>query len=76
MEKKVHDRITLLGEILKIEAIPVHPCERDCIEENYVVSFEGEITVQAEDQVKAENQAYDRLSDLGQITVIALKEEG
>jgi len=76
VENKVHDRIASLGEILEIEAIPVHPCERDCTEENYVVSFEGEITVQAEEQVKAENQAYDRLSDLGQITVVALEKVG
>ncbi len=42
-------------------------------EENYIVSFEGEITVEAETKVNAENQAYDQLSHLGQITVVAFK---
>jgi len=42
---------------------------------NYVVGFEGEIPVQSETDVEAEDQAYDRLSHLGQITAVAFKEE-
>ena len=42
-------------------------------EENYMVSFEGEIEVQAETKVNAENQVYDQLSHLGQVTVEAFK---
>ena len=48
---------------------------KDHGEENYVVSFEGEIEVGAETKELAENQAYDRLSHLGQITVMAFKKE-
>ena len=43
--------------------------------ENYVVGFEGEITVEAETQVIAEDQGNDLLSHLGQITVVAFKKE-
>ena len=63
VEKRVHDRIASLGEITKIEAFPIHPAGNNHKGENYVVSFEGEITVQAEEQVQAENQAYNRLSN-------------
>ena len=52
---------------------PSDPDEKEYLEGNYVVSFEGEITVEAETQVKAENQGYDLLSHLGQITVVAFK---
>ena len=45
-------------------------------DENYVVGFEGEITVGVETKGPAENQAYDPLSHLGQITVMAFKKEG
>jgi hypothetical protein len=37
------------------------------------ICFEGEITVEAETKELAENQAYDRLSHLGQITVVVFK---
>ena len=73
LEKKVHDRIASLGEVLGVEATALHPKEKEYSEGNYIVSFEGEIEVQAETQVKAENQAYDQLSHLGQITVVAFK---
>ena len=49
-----------MGETLGVEATPLHPDEINLGEENYVVSFEGEIEVKAETQVKAENQAYDQ----------------
>jgi hypothetical protein len=73
VEKKVHDKIAFLGEALGVEATALHPDEKEYSERNYVVSFEGEITVVAETQVKAENQGYDLLSHLGQITVVAFK---
>jgi len=76
VEKKVHDKIASLGKVLGVEATVLHPDQRNLGEENYVVSFEGEITVEAETQVKAENQGYDLLSHLGQITVMAFKKEG
>jgi hypothetical protein len=75
VEKKVHDKIASLGEVLGIEATLLHPDQRNLGEENYVVGFEGEILVEAETQVKAENQGYDLLSHLGQITVVAFKKE-
>lgn len=76
MEKKVYDKVSSLGNVLRIEATVLHPDQRDLGEENYVVSFEGEIVIEAESREKAENQAYDRLSLLGQITVVAFKKEG
>ena len=75
-EKKVHDTIASLGEVLGVEATFLHPDQRDLGEENYVVGFEGEIEVGAETKELAENQAYDQLSHLGQITVVAFKKEG
>ncbi len=75
VERKVHDKVASLGEVLGIEATPLHPDEKEYSEGNYIVSFEGEIEVQAETQVKAENQAYDQLSHLGQITVVAFKKD-
>ena len=74
VEKKVHDRLISLGKVLDIVASPSDADWRNLGPENYVVSFEGEITVQAETDVEAENQAYDRLSHLGHITVVAFKE--
>ena len=74
-EKKVQDKIASLGEVLGIEATFLHPDQRDLGEENYVVGFEGEIEVGAETKEMAENQAYDQLSHLGQITVMAFKKE-
>ena len=62
VEKKVHDKIVSLGEVLVVEATALHPDEKEYSESNYVVSFEGEVTVEAETQVKAENQGYDLLS--------------
>jgi hypothetical protein len=52
------------------------PDQRDLGEENYVVGFEGKITLEAETEVKAENQGYDLLSHLGQITVVSFKKRG
>ena len=75
-EKKVHDKVASLGEVFVIEATPLRPAEKEYPEGNYVVSFEGEITVEAETEEQAENQAYDRLAHLGQITVVAFKKEG
>ena len=75
VERRVHDKVASTGELLGIEATALHPDEKEYSEGNYVVSFEGEIEVQAETQVKAENQAYDQLSHLGQITVVTFKKE-
>ena len=75
VEKRVHNKIASLGEVLGIEATLLNLDQKNPGEENYVVSFEGEIEVQAETQIKAENQAYDRLSHLGQITLAAFKKE-
>jgi hypothetical protein len=75
VEKKVHDKVGSLGEVLRIEATALHPDDKEFKEGNYIVSFEGEITVQAESREKAENHAYDRLSHLGQITLAAFKKE-
>ena len=74
VEKRVHDRVAPLGEVFGIEATPLRSDESNLQAENYVLSFEGEISVQAETDVEAENQAYDRLSGLGQITVVAFEE--
>jgi hypothetical protein len=67
VERRVHDKVASTGKILGIEATALHPDEKEYPEGNYIVSFEGKIMVQAETQVKAENQAYDQLSHLGQI---------
>ncbi len=77
VERRVHNKVAILGEILGIEARLLHPDEINLNlgKKNYIVSFEGEIEVQAETQVEAENQAYDQLSHLGQITVVAFKKE-
>lgn len=74
-EKKVHDRVVSLGEVFEIEATPLRSDESSLTEKKYVVGFEGEITVQAESKEKAENQAYDRLAHLGQVTVVAFNEQ-
>ena len=76
MERRVHGKIAVLGQVFRIEAMLLHPDQRNLGGENYVVSFEGEIEVQAETQVKTENQAYHQLSHLGQIAVVAFKKEG
>jgi hypothetical protein len=75
VEKKVHDKIASLGEVFGIEATFLHPDQINLGGENYVVGFEGEITVEAETKDQAENQGYDLLSHLGQITVVAFKKE-
>ena len=75
VERRIHDKASSMGEILGVKAMLLYPDLINLGEENYVVSFEGEIEVQAETQVKAENQAYDQLSHLGQITVMAFKKE-
>ncbi len=72
-EKKAYDRVSSLGNILRIEATVLHPDEKEYSQGNYIVSFEGEITVEAETKVNAENQIYDQLSHLGQVTVEAFK---
>jgi hypothetical protein len=72
-EKKAYDKVSSLGNVLRIEAIATHPDERNLREEDYIVSFEGEIIVEAETKANAENQVYDRLSHLGEVTVEAFK---
>jgi hypothetical protein len=74
VEKKVHDRIASLGKVFRIEAAPLRPEEKEFSEGNYVVSFEGEIMAEAQTKEEAENQAYDRLAHLGQVTVVAFPE--
>jgi hypothetical protein len=51
----------------------LHPDQRDLGGESYVVGFEGEIEVGAKTKELAENQAYDQLSHLGEVTVEAFK---
>ncbi len=77
VERRIHDKVASMGEVLYIDAKLLHPNEIDLNpgKKDYIVSFEGEIEVQAETQVKAENQAYDQLSHLGQITIVAFKKE-
>ena len=75
VERRVQDKVASLGEVFGIEATFLHPDQRDLGEENYVVGFEGEIEVEAETKELAENQVYDQLSHLGQITVVAFKKE-
>ena len=74
-EQKAYDKISSLGNVLRIEATVVHPNEKECPQGNYLVSFEGEIEVQAETKMNAENQVHDQLSHLGQVTVEAFKRE-
>ena len=73
-EKKVRDRVAIMGQVFRIEARLLRSDESNHKGENYVVSFEGEITVEAESKELAEDQAYDRLSHLGRVTVMAFKE--
>ena len=75
VQKRVQDKVASLGKVLDIEATPLHYNEKNPGEENYVVSFEGEIEVDAETKELAENQAYNQLSHLGQITLAAFKKE-
>ena len=70
---KVHDRMVSLGKVLDVVATEVHPHGRNLRKENYGVSFEGEIALQAKTDVDAENQAYKRLSHLGQVRVAAFR---
>jgi hypothetical protein len=72
-EKKVHDKIASLGNVMRIEATVLHPDEKEYSEGNYMVSFEGEVIVEAETEVIAENQVHDQLSHLGEVTVEAFK---
>ncbi len=58
VEKKVHDRVASVGEVFNVGVTSPRPGESDMGKENYVISFEGEITVQAETREKAENQGY------------------
>ena len=75
VERRVHDKVASHGEVLDIEATPLDSREKNPGEENYVVSFEGEIEVGADTKELAENQAYDQLAHLGQITLAAFKKE-
>ena len=75
VERRVQNRVASIGKISGIEATLLHSDKIDFGEENYVVGFEGEIEVGAETKELAENQAYDRLAHLGQITVMAFKKE-
>ena len=72
-EKKAYDKVSSLGNVLRIEATVLHPDQEKYSQGNYIVSFEGETEVQAETKVNAENQVYDQLSHLGQVTVEAFK---
>ena len=72
-EKKAYERVSSLGNVLRIEATATHSDESNGGEGNYIVSFEGEVMVEAETKVNAENQVYDQLSHLGQVTVEAFK---
>ena len=72
-EKKVHERMAPHGKVFRIDAASLRPDDKTPTGENYVVSFEGEITVQAETKEKAENKAYDILAHLGQVTVVAFE---
>ncbi len=73
VEKRVRDRIMPLGRVFRVDAEPLRPDDKTSAGENYVVSFEGEFTVQAETKEKAENRAYDTVSHLGQVTVVAFE---
>ncbi len=73
VEKRVRDRITPLGKVFRIDAEPLRPDDKTPTGENYVVSFEGEFTVEAETKEKAENKAYDTVAHLGQVTVVAFE---
>jgi len=73
VERKIQDKMALLGKVLDIEAEALRPDDRKFGEGNYVVSFEGEITLQAETKEQAENKVYDMLAHLGQITVVAFE---
>jgi hypothetical protein len=75
VERKVHDKVAFLYGVFGVDATFLHPDQRNLGEENYVVSFEGEIMVEAETKVNAENQVYDQLSHLGEVTVVAFKKE-
>ncbi len=75
VEKKVRHRMVPLGQVLGVEATHLYPDEMNSQGDNSVVSFEGEIEVQADTQEKAENQGYDLLSHLGQITLVVSKKE-
>ena len=74
VEGKVHDRVDRLGDVLEIEATALHSDKDNPDAENYVVRFEGEMMIQAETDVEAENQAYDRLAHLGYVNTVAFKE--
>ena len=73
VERRVHDKVAFSFEVLGVDATFLHPDESNLGEENYIVSFEGEIMVEAETKVNAENQVYDQLSHLGEVTVEAFK---
>ncbi len=74
-EKKTYDKVSSLGEVLRIEARILYPHEKNLGQENYVVSFEGEIMVEAETKVNAESQIYDQLSHFREVTVVGFRRE-
>ena len=74
-ERKVYDKISCVGEALDINATAVHPDESNLAKENYIVSFEGEIVIEAESKLNAENQGYAQLSHIGEVTIEAFKKE-
>ncbi len=51
VEEKVHNKIASTGQVFETEAIALHPDDRDFNQGNYIVSFEGEMTVQAEKKI-------------------------
>ncbi len=75
VEEKVHKKVSFLGQVLRVEAIANHSDEGKPWELNYIVSFEGEIMVEAETKVNAENQIYDQLSHFREVTVLGFKRE-
>jgi hypothetical protein len=75
-ERKAYDKVSSLGNVMRIEATVLPPDKKEYSEGNYMVSFEGEVMVEAETKVIAENQVHDQLSHLGEVTVEAFKKEG
>ncbi len=73
VEKRVRERITALGKVFRIDAKRLDSDDKSPRGENYVVTFEGEFTVQAETKEKAENKAYDIVGHLGQVSVAAFE---
>jgi len=75
VEEKVLDKVASLGELL--EAMILHPDEGHLVGEDYIVSFESEMTIGAEAKELAESQACPLCPTIPfrQITVVAFKKE-